>query len=84
MTHYVFSSHSSKDKAIADAVCASLEAAKIRCWIAPRDILPGDKSAGAITKAKESSHICLNLNLCPGRLMIARLGGTEEKIKERY
>lgn len=51
MTHDVFISHSSKDKAIADAVCAALEAAEIKCWIAPRDILPADKWAGAITKA---------------------------------
>lgn len=55
--HDVFISHSSKDKAIADAVCAALEASKIRCWIAPRDILPGEKWAGAITKAISGSRI---------------------------
>ena len=37
----VFVSHSLKDKAIAEAVCSRLEAAKIRCWIAPRDIPAG-------------------------------------------
>lgn len=57
MAHDVFITHSSKDKTIADAVCAALEAAKIRCWIAPRDILPGDKWAGSITKAIASSNI---------------------------
>jgi TonB family protein len=41
MSHDVFVSHASKDKAIADAVCAVLEREGIRCWIAPRDILPG-------------------------------------------
>jgi hypothetical protein len=41
MAHDVFISYSSHDKPIADAVCAGLEAAKIRCWIAPRDMLPG-------------------------------------------
>jgi hypothetical protein len=41
MSHDVFVSYSSRDKAAADAVCARLEAAKIRCWIAPRDIMPG-------------------------------------------
>lgn len=55
--HDVFISHSSKDKAIADAVCAALEAAKIRCWIAPRDILGGEKWAGAINSAIKSSSI---------------------------
>ena len=57
MTHDVFISHSSKDKVIADAVCAALENAKIRCWIAPRDILPGEKWAGSITKSITNSKI---------------------------
>jgi hypothetical protein len=57
MTHHVFISHSSKDKAIADAVCASLEAAKIRCWIAPRDIMAGEKWAESIETAITSSRI---------------------------
>jgi len=42
MAHDVFISHSSKDKAVADAVCATLEQHGIRCWIAPRDISPGE------------------------------------------
>ena len=41
MPFEVFISHSLKDKATAEAVCAKLEAAKVRCWIAPRDISPG-------------------------------------------
>jgi len=41
MAHDAFISHSSKDKTIADATCAYLEASKIRCWVAPRDIRPG-------------------------------------------
>ena len=41
MAHQVFISYSSKDKPVADAVCAGLEARGIRCWIAPRDIVPG-------------------------------------------
>ncbi len=41
MAHDVFVSYSSKDKQAADAACAVLESRGIRCWIAPRDILPG-------------------------------------------
>jgi TIR domain len=41
MAYDVFISHSSKNKAIADAVCAGLEANGVHCWIAPRDITPG-------------------------------------------
>ena len=51
MAHDVFISHSSKDKAIADAVCARLEARGIRCWIAPRDVQPGQPYGEAIIDA---------------------------------
>jgi hypothetical protein len=46
-----FISHSSKDKPIADEVCATLERSGIRCWIAPRDIGPGDEYGAAIVHA---------------------------------
>lgn len=48
MGHDVFISHSAKDKAVADAVCAALEANGVRCWIAPRDIRPGENWATSI------------------------------------
>ena len=51
MTHEVFISYSSKDKHIADAICAHIEAAGIRCWIAPRDINPGEDWPTAIADA---------------------------------
>jgi len=46
-----FISHSSKDKTMADAICAKLEQAGIRCWIAPRDVAPGKTWSGEILKA---------------------------------
>jgi len=57
MAHDVFISHSSKDKPVADAVCANLEAAGVRCWIAPRDIAPGEDWPTAITNAIVQSRI---------------------------
>lgn len=51
MAHDVFISHSAKDKPIADAVCATLEKDGIRCWIAPRDIVPGTQWGEAIIDA---------------------------------
>ena len=51
MAHDVFISHSAQDKAVADAVCAALERAAVRCWIAPRDVQPGRSFAGEITRA---------------------------------
>lgn len=51
MVHDVFISYSKEDKPTADAVCGSLEAAKIRCWIAPRDVLAGMNWGGSIIRA---------------------------------
>jgi len=55
MAHDVFISHSAQDKAVADAVCAGLEKAAVRCWIAPRDVQPGRSFAGEITRAIQQS-----------------------------
>ena len=57
MAHDVFISHSSKDKPIADAISANLEAAGVRCWIAPRDIAPGEDWPRAIANAISQSRI---------------------------
>ena len=51
MAHDAFISYSSEDKPVADAACARLEAAGIRCWIAPRDVLPGEPWGAAIVRA---------------------------------
>lgn len=48
---YIFISYSSHDKQIADAICHYLEEMGIACWIAPRDILPGQTWASAIIRA---------------------------------
>jgi hypothetical protein len=57
MTHDVFISYSSKDKNVADAVCAKLENEKIRCWIAPRDVPPGQSWAASIIEALNESKV---------------------------
>jgi len=55
--HDVMISYSTLDKPTADAVCAGLEMNNIRCWIAPRDVLPGMNYAEAIVRAIETSKI---------------------------
>jgi hypothetical protein len=55
MAHDVFISHSTRDKPVSDAVCAALENAGIRCWVAPRDVQPGRSFAGEITRAIQQS-----------------------------
>jgi hypothetical protein len=59
MAHKVFICHSSTDKAVADAVCAALEAQRIPCWIAPRDILAGEEYGKSIVDALASCQIVL-------------------------
>jgi hypothetical protein len=56
MAHDVFISYSSADKAYAEAVCAGLEGRGLRCWIAPRDILPGLEWGAAIIDAITESR----------------------------
>ncbi len=55
MKHAVFLSHSSSEDKQTGVLCAKLEAAGIKCWRAPRDILPGQVWSEAIVKAIESS-----------------------------
>jgi hypothetical protein len=57
VAHDVFVSYSHHDKPEADAVCATLEANRIRCWIAPRDITPGQEWGAAIVDAIQSSRV---------------------------
>jgi hypothetical protein len=56
MAHDVFISHSTNNRPVANAVCAALENAGIRCWIAPRDVLPGRSYSGEITRAIQQSR----------------------------
>ena len=57
MTPQVFISHSSKDNAIADAVCHQLESAEIPCWMAPRDIEFGSDWTEAIMRGISSCRV---------------------------
>jgi len=61
MAHDVFVSHSVKDKAVADAILAPLEADSMTCWIAPRDVVPGANWGESIIDAIESSRIMILL-----------------------
>ncbi len=57
MAHDVFISYSSHDKSIADAICSNLENSRIRCWIAPRDVIPGKEWGEAIVDAISESKV---------------------------
>ena len=61
VSHDIFISYSSKDRLIADAICHGLEVSQIRCWIAPRDVLPGIQYGEALIEALNSSRIFLQV-----------------------
>jgi tetratricopeptide (TPR) repeat protein len=57
MAHDIFISYSSKDKTTADAACAALESRGMRCWIAPRDVFPGEEYAASLVRALHESRV---------------------------
>jgi hypothetical protein len=57
MAFDVFISYSHKDQTTADAVCAALESAGVRCWIAPRNIRGGSEFAAGIIEGIDSSRV---------------------------
>lgn len=57
MAHDVFLSYSSEDGEAAQTLGRVLEAAGIRCWIAPRDVIPGQDYAEAIVDAIDQCAI---------------------------
>src|SRR3982750_1461285 len=59
MAHDVFVSYSTEDKTTADAICAILENHGVRCWIAPRDIMPGADWGESIVKGIRASRVLL-------------------------
>lgn len=59
MAGEIFISHSTRDAGIAELAREALEDAGVGCWIAPRDIRPGETWSGAIVNAIEASRMLL-------------------------
>jgi TIR domain len=55
----IFISYASQDAALANTVCAALETAGLPCWIAPRDVRPGEAYAAAIVEAINACRLLL-------------------------
>lgn len=53
----VFISYSSEDKGVAETVCAGLESSGLPCWIAPRDVRPGQNWGGSIVKSIAAAKV---------------------------
>ncbi len=59
MSGQIFISHAVEDKDVGDVVCEMLEGAGWKCWMAPRDILPGGEWGEAIIDAINQSALML-------------------------
>jgi hypothetical protein len=57
MAHDVFISHAHKDQRIADEICRKLESARVRCWIAERDLSANEDRTVATRTAIEASRL---------------------------
>jgi TolB-like protein/Flp pilus assembly protein TadD len=55
----IFISYASQDLVAANKVCAALEAAGWPCWIAPRDVRPGEPYAAAIVEAINACRLLI-------------------------
>jgi TIR domain/WD domain, G-beta repeat len=53
----VFISHSSKDRKIARTICTALESRGLTCWIASRDVGPGENFMDAIVRAIRAAKV---------------------------
>jgi uncharacterized RDD family membrane protein YckC len=53
----VFISYANDDKFVADNICTKLEENQISCWIAPRDIIPGDRYVSSLLTAIKNARI---------------------------
>ena len=53
----MFISYAIEDREVADAICELLESSGRRCWIAPRDILPGNDWGESIIDAINNSQL---------------------------
>ena len=62
MKNDVFISYAREDAAAAEAIVAALEAAKMRCFMAPRDIPPGMAWAAAVIDAICETRLFLLLH----------------------
>jgi len=57
--HDTFISYSKFDKNIAFEICNYLESNGVRCWIAPRDVVPGSNYGAEIIRAIKTCKTCV-------------------------
>lgn len=61
MNHEVFISYANADRSVADPLVERIEEAGVRCWIAPRDEVPGARYGDVIDEAVEHATVMVVL-----------------------
>jgi hypothetical protein len=61
MSAPIFISHSSKDREAARSICTALENRGFACWVASRDVDPGENFQEAITRAIRNAKVMVLL-----------------------
>ena len=61
MNHEVFISYANADRSVADLLVERIEKTGVRCWIAPRDEVPGLRYGDVIDEAVEQAKIVVVL-----------------------
>jgi len=85
--YQVFISHSSDDRTDAVRLCELLEGRGIRCWIAPRDVTPGDTYGSQIVRALtevEALIFLLSKSSTESRHVSSEVARAFEKGKDIY
>lgn len=59
MPHEVFISYAHEDRVVAETVCAAVERNGLLCWMAPRDVPPGNWGASIIRAIENSRAVVL-------------------------
>jgi TolB-like protein/Tfp pilus assembly protein PilF len=78
----LFISYASHDTALAQKLCAALESVGFRCWIAPRDVVPGMLYAEGIVRAINNSKL-LVLVLSESAVASAHVGKEIERASSK-
>jgi adenylate cyclase len=59
MTASIFISYASRDRGIAEDICAGLERSGLHCWLASRDVPAGDNFQTAVVRAIRAARVML-------------------------
>ena len=83
----VFISHSSKDRELAYHLCVLLEERGLKCWIAPRDVSPGENYGSQIVHGLQDSDdlaVLLSPDSLESRHVASEVARAFEKGKNIY